>query len=128
MIAKGRYTTVLDAISMSDLVKPNEYTDYINPLDYDFHIKRNQEYLIVGAIQRKNSIWLYIIDDDDILIVPQVLFEFTNYDCSSYVFYIDDNEKSLGVIIKELADIDYWFERYINEDNQIIDIINSKFR
>lgn len=71
---------------------------------------------------------MYILDDENLLIVPSVLFEWTNEDSSSYIFYIDDNEQSLGVIIKELADIDYWFERYINEDDQVIDIINSKFR
>lgn len=128
MKVKGIYTTVQDAISANSLIKSDEYADYINPLDYDFYINKEQEYQVVGAVQRKNTIWLYILDDENLLIVPSVLFEWTNEDCSSYIFYIDDNEQSLGVIIKELADIDYWFERYINEDDQVIDIVNSKFR
>lgn len=53
MKVKGIYTTVQDAISANSLIKSDEYADYINPLDYDFYINKEQEYQVVGAVQRK---------------------------------------------------------------------------
>lgn len=127
MRVRGLYTSIQEAMTFNNSIAAADYTEYVNPLDYDFYIEKNNEYHVVGRVQRGNAIWLYIFDDDEIQIIPSILFKWIDLECKDFVFYIGDNEQDIGVIHKKLSHISFWFERYIDEDEEVTKIVNDIF-
>lgn len=126
MIVVGLYTKVTQAVENGISINIQDYLLDINPIDYDFCIEKNQKYYVIGAFLRGDNIWLYIFEDDQIRVIPECLFEWRDIRVDSYQFYLDANQNnSLGVVVKSLAVINYWYERYLNDEPEIVEIINS---
>ena len=122
-------------LSLSEL--PNNidlmaYNEFIRPLDYEFSLERGAEYLVIAIVERKGIPWLYVTSnnngDTEIDIVPAVLFSFDNSSIISGMIIRMTNtpQPSLEILPVRLSSIDNWFERYIDGDDAVIDIIESE--
>jgi len=126
MMVTGLYTNITQAAENDTSIRLQDYFLDINPIDYDFYIEKYHQYCVIGAFFRKNNIWFYVFDDDEVRVIPGCLFKWDDINVDSYQFYLDANQNnSLGVIVKSLSGIDYWYERYLNDEKMVIDIIKS---
>jgi len=107
------------------------YHQCVRPLDYDFCLDRGKDYLFFGIIWRCEAPWLYVTSMDnspEVDIVPAVLFPF---DCSvtptgMSVKMTNFPNPQLEILPTAVASIDNWFERYIDEDDEVMEIVKSE--
>lgn len=59
--------------------------------------------------------------------MPTILFDIEKYCLNNDMsFYIDNNQGScLGVIFNPLNKIDYWYEKYLDVDVDVVEIVNN---
>jgi len=97
----------------------------------DFHLEISKSYNVIGIEVWKNSITrLFIIESDaytySIRNVPAVLFDFPWKNIpSNWLIRLNKNIENLEILPLELSRFDYWFEKYINDDPVILDILNN---
>jgi hypothetical protein len=105
------------------------YCEFVHPLDYEFDIQRYNEYLVLGVIERKGTLWLYVVplnDIYDINIVPAVLFYF-DASISDMIIKMNDSYYSdIEIIPAVFSNIDNWLERYVEEDEEVTSIVRSE--
>jgi DNA polymerase III epsilon subunit-like protein len=129
MKTKCLYNSVSSVPHINDLT---QYEGMINPIDLDFAMDLNTDYIVLGCKFWNNTAWLYVIPNDKkdelIDIAPVVLFDFARESIPrDWVIKIDpENNKSLEILPKFLADIPNWFERYMDEEEEIVEAINKE--
>ncbi len=107
------------------------YKEFVRPLDYDFSLVRGADYLVIGVVQRKGTIWLYVVPSNGELeldFVPAALFVFdeAKIPVGMVVRMVNEPRPSLEILPESLARIEGWFERYTDEDEEIVKIIKSE--
>ena len=109
-----------------DFELTSQYTNFVNPIDYEFDLERNVVYKIVGIVVRDGAPWVYATIDSvyDVQIYPAVLFEFSWQKIPNQ-WLIRINSKNLEILPKSLADIDNWYEQYIDENEILFELIEK---
>lgn len=99
---------------------------YGRDINYDYSIAVGTSYCILGGFIRDECLFYYVYDEY-VRVLPAILFEIHNYKIDSYMcFFIDKNQNSgIGVTYMSLSKIDYWYERYLDEDESIMEIVDS---
>jgi hypothetical protein len=113
---------------LSDLKASCEYKKMVSPIDYEFDLDRNTFYQIVGILTRKGTPWLYVVPVNgkkELQIVPAVLFAFNWSEIPKNWFVRITESEELEIVPKSLAKIDYWFEKYMDEEIDVIAIIEQ---
>lgn len=125
-----RYLTLSEVSSDFDITA---YDEFVRPLEYDFGLVRNNDYQVIGVIERKGTPWLYIIPFDgdiELDVVPAVLFSFERaaIPFGMIVRLTSAPQPSLEILPEGLAAVDDWFERYVDGDEGVVAIIESEVR
>ena len=125
-----RYSSLAD---ISDDIDVMAYRDFVHPFDYDFNLKCNSEYLVLGIVERKGTLWLYITslsDGFDVEIVPAVLFYFNRSSIHSGmgVELNYTHQSGLEITPISFSSINCWFEKYIDEDEKAVEIVKSEIQ
>ena len=123
------YNSVSEVPNIRDL---RPYESMINPIGLDFAMDINGNYMVLGFKFWNNTAWIYVVPNDKtdelIDIAPVVLFNFDQELIPiDWVIRSDpDDKKILEILPKFLADIPNWFERYIDEDEEVVEAINKE--
>ncbi len=111
-----------------DLESVEPYKKIVNPLDYDFCFLRGASYNVFGILRFSEVLKLYIIADNEIDIAPAVLFECdwsklpSHWRLRSGKPYAENFE----ILPEKLSLVDHWFERYIDEDPEVLKLVNTE--
>jgi hypothetical protein len=102
----------------------------VNPLEYDFSLRKKAFYPVLGVIVRLGTPWVYIVrpeEDFNIDIFPAVLFEFNwNKIPIDWVIRIDGpSQENIELLPEKLTLIENWFEKYIDEDPKVLSLLAS---
>ncbi|MCH2001556.1 hypothetical protein [Acinetobacter seifertii] len=94
--------------------------------NYDYALIVGEKYFVLGGFVKNNCLYYYIYDDY-VRVVPTILFDIEKYCLNNDMsFYIDNNQGGcLGVIFNPLNKIDYWYEKYLDEDVDVVEIVNN---
>lgn len=100
----------------------------VRPLDYEFEYTPDDQYIVLSIILRMDgNLWFYLFNregDENITIAPAVLFDFERLEfCSGMSFNLLQPD-GFEILPTSLATIDRWFEKYIDEVDTVIDIVN----
>lgn len=125
-----RYLALSELPSTFDMTA---YQEFVRPIDYDFGLARGADYLVIGIVERKRTIWFYVVPhngDAELDFVPAVLFAFDKAKIPEgmIVRMVNDQQPSLEILPESLASIEGWFERYVDEDEEIVKIIESEIK
>ena len=110
------------------------YRGMINPMDYEFGLERGREYLVFGMWFRHGAAWLYVnhapsADPPDISPVPAALFSFTEREIpSEMVLTVSENGCDAQIIPAAVASFDRWFERYVDDDPEVVRAVADETR
>ncbi len=120
------YSKIVDCPTLDCL---EVFSNYINPIDFEFPVEVGVGYYFVGLIYRDCTKWIYAFSINenifDISLYPAILFDVSKIKLSNnYISYIDSNGM-ISIIHKELSNHNNWFEDFINEDEKIINILNN---
>lgn len=117
---------------LSDVPKINKelYLSCVNSLTSDFHLEISLSYKVIGIEVWKNGIVrLFIIESDEysyvIRNVPAILFDFTWKRIPSDWMIRVNTDINLEILPTELTKIDYWFEKYVDDDPIVLEIVNK---
>jgi hypothetical protein len=128
---------------------PEAYKTMVNPLEYDFCLDPDVNYLVIGIVVRRGTTWLYVVPENknkkiscapavllkfyeaqplydikEISIIPAVLFDFCIADIpTGMTVKVTNNGQYLEILPQRLASIEGWYERYLNDDPEIISIV-----
>lgn len=108
----------------------DNYRNDVAPLDYDFYLKAGALYEVLGVTCRSSIPWLYIIRHDEnnrIHTLPAVLFDFNWQKVpESWCMRINGPlGENIELLPEKLASIEDWFERYIDEDADILNLLKN---
>ena len=123
----GKYDNVQD---VPNLVGKERYERAIRPLDYSYYLKLDEWYTVIGFGVVAGIPRFYIIrhdEDNNISPVPTVLFECPwNRIPDNWSMRIRGlSGEDIEFFPSELAEIDHWFERYVDEDPEILHLVDS---
>jgi hypothetical protein len=121
-------------LSLSELPETFDtmaYQTMVRPLEYEFSLSRNSVYLVIALLVRKGTTWLYIVlngSDEEIYFVPAALFSFidTSIPLGMNVKTIFNPDESFEILPVSLSKIKDWFERYVDGDAQIVEMVKSE--
>ncbi|AIK97193.1 hypothetical protein [Candidatus Odyssella acanthamoebae] len=121
-----KYARLSDVPNSSAL---DNYRQDVNPLDYDFYLTGGIFYQVLGVTCRSSIPWLYIVRHDEgnnIDILPAVLFDFDWQKVPKdwYIRINGSTGENMELLPEKLVHIDHWYERYIDEDPAILEIIS----
>lgn len=124
-IAKCLYTKLSEIKGKGDLL---EYNANVNPLNYDFGLNVGEDYILLGITQLNSLPYYYILSDNEVDIAPALLFEEAQYKIpKDWVIKISPKDfKTLEILPKFLTDIPNWFEKYLDEDDKVLEIVNDE--
>lgn len=126
----------LSLSEIEDCADLTAYHDIVKPLSLDLCLERNAEYLVMGILERDGTPWVYVVPaegDIELEIHPAAMFSFDEAPIPPGMIIRISNtpQPSLEIIHQSLSHIDNWFERYIDGDEVVENIIKSeinKFR
>ena len=105
------------------------YYDLVKPIDYDFCLEVGQYYYLLGLITVSGTPWLYVTscqELSEIRIIPAILF---NIDWSlipnNWCIRLIESTKQFEILPNKLAKISNWFEKYVDEDEKILQIVQE---
>ncbi len=117
---------------LSDVPKINKelYLSCVSSLTSDFHLEISLSYKVIGIEVWKNGIVrLFIIESDEysyvIRTVPAILFDFTWKRIPSDWMIRVNTDINLEILPTELTKVDYWFEKYVDDDPIVLEIVNK---
>jgi hypothetical protein len=100
-----------------------------NDPEYDFHLEKNTIYNVIGVVMwAKYSPRLYVIDhlsDFDVRCLPAVFFDFNWTNIPSEWLISCHENAAIEIIPKVLAEIDYWFHNYLEDDESVIAVVQD---
>jgi hypothetical protein len=109
------------------------YETMVRPLTYEFYITIGNSYNVMGLEMRRGTMWAYVIlpshnkEGWEINIIPVALF---NVDWQripqNWSIRIIDGE--INLLPESLSKIDNWFEKYIDDDDKIISLIDKEIK
>lgn len=111
-----------------DLVK---YKNFVKPIDYDFGLSLGADYLVMG---------FFVINEiSNIFLVPALATNSSKIDTlevalialfSIHVTKFPENlvKHNLEVIPKSFAHIPHWFERYMNEEDMVVEVVEKEIQ
>ena len=108
----------------------DEYSMMVKPLSYEFDLERDAVYGVIGVQTRRGTPWLYVTavtGELEVQIVPGVLFRFDWWQEVPPDWRVRiTRDGDIDLMPTSLAAIDGWFERYVDGDSQIIDIVHRE--
>lgn len=120
MFVKCLYSSLKDYLHCSNFYNVIIEISNFNDCEYDYSIDVGNRYLVIGGFIRDSNIFYYIYDDH-IRVIPALLFDISEISINdSMIFYFDLNQKGLGVTYASLANIPYWYEKYLDEDKLVM--------
>ncbi len=129
MIKIPCHYTSLEEVKSSLLI--NYYQDFIRPLDYDFCLLKDHEYILIGFSLRQGTPWVYVCESygSNIETIPAILFDFSWEDIPmDWETKIVADVYEIEILPRSLAGIDHWYEKYIEEDEFVMNVIKSVSR
>jgi hypothetical protein len=128
LVACSKYQSIADVSSSIDITA---YKKFVTPINYDFCIDKNVNHIVFGTIEWDGTPWIYVVPvkgDMELSILPAILFSFKHSEIpSDMILRVTQNQKpSFEILPKSLAEIDHWFERYVDEEKEIVDIVNNE--
>ncbi|MEQ1561068.1 MAG: hypothetical protein ABL933_19320 [Methyloglobulus sp.] len=126
------YCRYLDLSELTEIMDVSVYQEFVSPINYDFGLTRDTKHLVIGIVERKGTLWLYSTAEDsskELNCIPAVLFaiERAKIPVGMTVSLINTERSSLEILPESLACIEGWFERYVDEDEEIVKIVESEF-
>lgn len=126
--ATCKYSSIAE---IPDLESVENYKKIVNPLDYDFCFTKGASYGVFGIRELFGFFHLYLFSldgDYEIDTGPAVLF-----DCDwsklpeNWRFRMGkSHSENFEFLPEKLALIDYWFEKYIDEDPEVLKIVEEE--
>jgi len=101
----------------------------VHPLEYDFCLARNADYLVFGLLTQGGTPWLYVVDavgDTELLFAPAVLFDSNWAQVPENWQMRLTNRGNLEFLPAALAKIDHWFEKYIDENSVVLQLVEEE--
>lgn len=118
---------------ITNLKNVSSYKELVNPLEYEFDLEKEKIYAVIGVEMWKGTPWIYVVPhtrqpSDEIQIVPAVFFEFSWQDIPyDWCIKMDkETEDNLEILPKFLASIPHWFEKYVDEDEKVLELIHQE--
>ncbi|MFC5475788.1 hypothetical protein [Paraherbaspirillum soli] len=118
---------------LSNLYSVESYEQLVHPLDYEFDLIRDAIYVVLGVLVRHGTSWLYVAalnGNQEIQIVPAALFSFTwsQVPTDWTIRITNDRPTSLELLPFALAQIDRWYEHYVDGDETVISLVQKEFK
>lgn len=120
-------------VKLSDI--PNLYSrecyeEAVKPLDYDFYLEKGAIYEVLGIITISGIPWLYIFrkaEYPQIGIFPAILFDYgwNKVPSEWYMRINGPHREDIEILPEKLASIEHWYERYIDEDSEVLRLVSS---
>jgi hypothetical protein len=111
------------------------YLGMFHPIDYDFGLVKGREYLVFGMSFRRGTAWLYVNHaasadhPPDISLAPAALFSLAVREIpSEMVLTVSENGCDVQIIPAAVASIDHWFERYVEDDTEVLRAVAGEIR
>jgi hypothetical protein len=114
---------------VGDLRSADEYKTMVRPLDYEFDLVRGAAYLVLGISTRLGTPWLYVASsagDKQLQLVPAVLFSFDWCEVPKNWSIQIAGDGCIQLLPTHLAAIKNWFEKYINNERVVVDLIETE--
>lgn len=113
---------------IENLMFEEKYRELIKPLNYQFDLLKDKVYRALGVLIRHGTPWLYVTSQEknvEVQLVPAELFffEWSQIPSNWLIRILNNSLNSLEILPKALACFDNWYERYIDEDEQILNIL-----
>lgn len=131
MLAICTHLSIVEATGSDQI---DAYRGMIKPLDYEFALEKGREYLVFGMWFRHGTVWLYVnhaasADPPDISLAPAALFSFAVREIpSEMVLTISEDGCDAQIIPAAVASFDHWFERYADDDAEIVRAVVDEIR
>lgn len=110
------------------------YKQLVHPLSYDFCLVKNHAYIVLEVLLRRGTPWLYVISsdmkDNELQITPDALFSFDWNEIPKdwSIRITGDSRENIEILAKKIASIENWFEKYIDEKNNTLNLINQEIK
>ena len=119
------HLSVVEALGWAKAAK---FEGMIHPLDLDIGLERGAAYLVFGVVVRSGVVWLYVFPergDPELTLVPAVLFKFVDPELQAGMLFRESSEgpDSFELVPEIVASCSNWFERYVNEDEEILALV-----
>ena len=106
------------------------YEQIVSPLDYSFSLEKGSLYDLLGITQLSNILHFYFVANgsDELDIAPAVLFEcdWSKIPENWYLRMNSLHEENFEILPERLSKIDGWFEKYIDEDPEVLEIVKTE--
>ena len=105
------------------------YNSLVRPLGYEFALELNAIYAVIGVRTQRGTPWLYATattGEREVQIVPAALFRFDWQEIPSEWRIRVTNDGDLDMLPSSLSAIENWFERYVEGDSRIVDLVNRE--
>jgi hypothetical protein len=105
------------------------YNEFVKPIDYDFSLEPSTYYQVIGFVEWKGTPWMYVTprDRSELQIVPAIMFliETIAIPLGYVVRMTNSSWPCLEILPQKLSEIDNWFERYIDGDEEVLAVIEA---
>lgn len=113
-----------------NLNSKDNYKKIVSPLDYRYGFEKGILYNVFGIIQSSGILMLYLVQHGtyELNIGPAVLFEcdWSKIPENWYVRMGFLKEESFEILPEKLSSIEGWFEKYIDEDPNVLELVKTE--
>jgi hypothetical protein len=117
------------ASQFSDLANSDRAENYYHSRDHEFWLNVGEYYFLLGLTTMSNVPYFYVFSKNtplEVEIQPAVLFDldWTKIP-NDWHIKIHEKTRSIEIVPKELAETEHWFEKYLDEDEKTLQIVNN---
>lgn len=105
------------------------YRPYVHPLDYEFGLWRNNEFLMLGTRERNGALWLFVAPAEgeiEVQFLPAILFSAEGDSLLTQALSADGVRVGAEVVPRSLSGIDHWFGKYIDADRHVVELVSAE--
>lgn len=120
-------------ISITEVPNLNSKENYkkiVSPLNYRYSFEKGSLYYVLGITQLSGILNFYLVPDGsyELDIGPAVLFEcsWSKIPENWYVRMSFLQEENFEILPEKLSLIDGWFEKYVDEDPNVLELVKAE--
>jgi hypothetical protein len=112
-------------LELESKIISDPYGLYVNPLSYDFGLTIGKYYFLLGVKSRSGAVWVYVADEfGEVSFLPSILFEISSFNISEK-FSFETYGGEFYLMRNEIFGVRDWYERYLDDDINVIKKIND---